>query len=145
MRLTLSLLQRMYPKSSFRRPMEGRNMRRKKQLYLWPMTFGELDEEIEEDGRRIPVRDRVPEVVVPDLKDFLLKPYVTYRAEEIHQPPTQAKDLFDAFYAPAIEAELQNVPLETVPESVVESDEKQPKENFLTKMFKKDSAKDDSK
>ena len=120
MRLTLLMLIRKWPKSSFRRPMEGRGLGREKTekgLYLWPLSFGELDEEVVENGRNVPKRDRIPQIMVPDLKDCTLKPYVTYRAENIYEPPIESKDYFDIFYAPMLEAEAANVPLEDIPDA----------------------------
>jgi len=120
MRLCLQLFMRKWPKSSFRRPMEGRGFGKDKTnqgLYLWPMSFGELDEEVVEHGRKVPKRDRVPQIMVPNLQDCHLKPYVTYRAEGEYEPAIQSKDLFDTFYAPTVEAEATNVPLEDIPET----------------------------
>lgn len=110
---------RKWPKSSFRRPMEGRGLGKEKTekgFYLWPLSFGELDEEVEEHGRNVPKRDRIPQIMVPDLKNCDLKPYVTYRADDIYEPPMESKDYFDIFYAPMIEAETTNVPLEDIPD-----------------------------
>lgn len=44
------------------------------------------------------VKEMEPEIVVPDLRVFELKPYVSYRADEIDTKPFTAKDLFDAVY-----------------------------------------------
>ena len=87
------------------------------------MTFGELDEEVEINGVKLPSKNKIPVIMVPDLKSFSLKPYVTYRAEDIFEPAMQSKDYFETFYAPAIEAEMQNVPLESLPKSNIESKE----------------------
>ena len=43
-----------------------------------------------------------PQIIVPDLTGCELKPYVSYRAGEIEEPPLTAKSLFDAVYAPTI-------------------------------------------
>lgn len=48
------------------------------------------------------VKEMEPELVVPDLDDFELKPYVSYRVEDIDTKPFTAKDLFDAVYAEGI-------------------------------------------
>ena len=120
MRLTVQLFIRKFPKSSFRRPMEGRGLGREKTekgFYLWPLSFNELDEEVMENGRSVPKRDRIPQIMVPDLKNSGLKPYVTYTAEDVFEPPMQSKDFFDMFYAPAIEAEAKSIPLEDIPSS----------------------------
>ena len=136
MRLGLQLLMRKYPKSSFRRPMEGRGAGRektKKGFYLWPLSFGELEEEVVIHGRRVPNREMVPQIMVPDLKDCKLQPYVTFRAEGVNEPPIQSRDLFDMFYKPNLEAEITNVPLEDIPHA----DDKE--SNFFSYFTKKKS------
>ena len=45
------------------------------------------------------VKEMEPLLMVPDLTDFALKPYVSYRAEEIEQPALTAKALFNLVYA----------------------------------------------
>lgn len=45
------------------------------------------------------VKEMEPELVVPDLEGFELKPYVSYRTEDIDVKPFTAKDLFDTVYA----------------------------------------------
>lgn len=43
-------------------------------------AMGELDEEmVNELGQTVPMREKVPIIVVPDLKDFKLKPYVSHK------------------------------------------------------------------
>ncbi|XP_064651529.1 large ribosomal subunit protein mL41-like [Lineus longissimus] len=42
------------------------------------------------------VAEMIPEFVVPDLKDFHLKPYVSYKTQDIYQSEMTAKSLFDA-------------------------------------------------
>ena len=112
--MRLSLLLHGAKKSKLRRPMDGRTIGRKKELRLWSNHFGELDEEVEVHGVKQATRDRVPEIIVPDLKDFKLLPYVTYRADDVHEAKLESKDLFDVFYAPQIQAEAQNIPIETL-------------------------------
>lgn len=121
MRLNTKLLMRMrkqLKETKFRWPiMEGRTLGSKVKPLHWSDTdFGQLEEEVNYFGHMIPARDRVPIIMVPDLTDCELKPYVTYLAENEYEPPLEAKDLFNAFYAPKIEAEAENVPLETIPE-----------------------------
>lgn len=48
------------------------------------------------------VPEMVPEIIVPDLTDFKLKPYVSYRSPDIQQPEFTAEDLFNQVYAPKI-------------------------------------------
>ncbi|KAK6173702.1 hypothetical protein SNE40_017108 [Patella caerulea] len=50
-------------------------------------------------GKFVKVPEMIPEFIVPDLTDFPLKPYVSYKATEITQTEFTAKDLFDACYA----------------------------------------------
>jgi len=51
-------------------------------------------------GRRFYfVPEMVPELVVPDLTGFKLKPYVSYRVEDVNTDEFTAKDLFNATYA----------------------------------------------
>jgi hypothetical protein len=38
------------------------------------------------------------ELMVPDLSDFKLKPYVSYKTPDIDQPPLTAKELFNQTY-----------------------------------------------
>ncbi|GBM44590.1 39S ribosomal protein L41, mitochondrial [Araneus ventricosus] len=70
--------------------------------------FEEHPELEDQRGRRLPgywegskfVREpeMVPELVVPDLKDFPLKPYVSYRTADIEQEKFTAEHLFYAAY-----------------------------------------------
>ncbi|XP_013384470.1 uncharacterized protein LOC106154615 [Lingula anatina] len=67
---------------------------------------------VPEVGYRLPsgsfrkLQDSVPEFIVPDLKGFPLKPYVSYRVKDIHQEPLTAKNLFDACVRPDIERDF---------------------------------------
>eukprot|EP00093_Oithona_nana_P000483 00483.XXX_2116_1171_1 [CDS] Oithona nana genome sequencing. len=44
------------------------------------------------------VPEKVPELVIPDLTDCKLKPYVSYRTKALQLDPYTAEDLFDAVY-----------------------------------------------
>uniref|UniRef100_A0A1B6C7L8 39S ribosomal protein L41, mitochondrial n=1 Tax=Clastoptera arizonana TaxID=38151 RepID=A0A1B6C7L8_9HEMI len=46
----------------------------------------------------IEVPEMIPELIVPDLKDFKLKPYVSYRVGDVIQPEFTAEDLFNCVY-----------------------------------------------
>uniref|UniRef100_G3MLL0 Uncharacterized protein n=1 Tax=Amblyomma maculatum TaxID=34609 RepID=G3MLL0_AMBMU len=46
-----------------------------------------------------PIPEMVPELIVPDLTDCQLRPYVSYCAAEVCQGPFTARDLFDAVYS----------------------------------------------
>lgn len=48
--------------------------------------------------RFVYVKEMEPELVVPDLEGFKLKPYVSHRTEETTVREFTAKDLFDAVY-----------------------------------------------
>ena len=54
------------------------------------------------------VKEMEPELVVPDLKDFELKPYVSYRCPQIQQSEFTARDLFNATLADNIIEKFRN-------------------------------------
>ncbi|RZB40150.1 39S ribosomal protein L41, mitochondrial, partial [Asbolus verrucosus] len=54
------------------------------------------------DGKFVLVPEKVPELIVPDLKDFELKPYVSYRTPDVIQSEFTAEDLFNVVYASKI-------------------------------------------
>ncbi|XP_013200966.2 large ribosomal subunit protein mL41 [Amyelois transitella] len=54
------------------------------------------------DGRFVEVPEMIPELIVPDLKDFDLKPYVSYKSEDVIQSEFTAQQLFDAVYSKKI-------------------------------------------
>ncbi|XP_069729297.1 large ribosomal subunit protein mL41 [Phaenicophaeus curvirostris] len=53
------------------------------------------------------IREMVPCFVVPDLRGFKLKPYVSYRAPEGSEPAPTAKALFDELVAPRIQKDVK--------------------------------------
>ncbi|KAK3605215.1 hypothetical protein CHS0354_038652 [Potamilus streckersoni] len=53
------------------------------------------------------VKEMQPEFVVPDLTDFKLKPYVSYKATPITEPKLTARRLFNSCYAQQVEADLK--------------------------------------
>ncbi|XP_066147689.1 large ribosomal subunit protein mL41 [Euwallacea fornicatus] len=55
-----------------------------------------------EEGKFVVIPEKIPELIVPDLKDCKLKPYVSYRAPEVVQSEFTAEDLFSVVYAPKI-------------------------------------------
>lgn len=70
------------------------------------------------------VQEMEPELVVPDLDGFDLKPYVSYRAADVETPPFTAKELFYAVYAPQIKAQFESGKLESLelkPEDIDEA------------------------
>ncbi|XP_006218273.1 large ribosomal subunit protein mL41 [Vicugna pacos] len=59
------------------------------------------------DRNFVQVKEMVPELVVPELAGFRLKPYVNYRAPEGTDAPLTAKQLFLEAVAPAIEKDFK--------------------------------------
>lgn len=122
MRLTRALLEKVLPTNSrtaprpnFRRPMQG--FIDPKHQANWDTSLNEIDEEEQNElGQVVPVKEKVPVIMVPDLKDCKYQPYVTYKVEKHYEPPVTSKDLFDMFYAPGIEAEVTGVQMESVPD-----------------------------
>ncbi|XP_076752922.1 mitochondrial ribosomal protein L41 [Xylocopa sonorina] len=54
------------------------------------------------DNHWVEIPEMIPELIVPSLKDFHLKPYVSYRVTDVGQREYTAKDLFDLVYADKI-------------------------------------------
>ncbi|XP_068617922.1 large ribosomal subunit protein mL41 [Battus philenor] len=54
------------------------------------------------NGRFVKVPEMIPEIIVPDLKDFHLKPYVSYKSEDVIQSEFTPQHLFDAIYSKKI-------------------------------------------
>ncbi|GIX84206.1 39S ribosomal protein L41, mitochondrial [Caerostris darwini] len=51
-----------------------------------------------ENGKFVKVPEMIPELIVPDLTDFPLKPYVSYRTSDITQEKFTPEHLFYAVY-----------------------------------------------
>lgn len=51
------------------------------------------------DGHYVEVPEKIPQLVVPSLAGFQLKPYVSYKAADVVQSEFTAQDLFDAVYS----------------------------------------------
>lgn len=63
-------------------------------------TYGvRLTTDRDEHGNMVEVQEKIPEFIVPDLKDFKLKPYVSYRTNHFTQTEFTADDLFNAVYS----------------------------------------------
>ncbi|XP_039076677.1 39S ribosomal protein L41, mitochondrial [Hyaena hyaena] len=58
------------------------------------------------DGKFVQVKEMVPELVVPELAGFRLKPYVNYRVPAGTDAPLTAEQLFREAVAPAIEKDF---------------------------------------
>ncbi|KAL8617833.1 hypothetical protein ACOMHN_040181 [Nucella lapillus] len=54
------------------------------------------------------VPEMIPNFVVPDLTDFSLKAYVSYKVKDIHQGKMTARDLFQATYATQITQDIKD-------------------------------------
>ncbi|OTF72852.1 39S ribosomal protein L41, mitochondrial-like protein [Euroglyphus maynei] len=68
------------------------------------------------------VREMEPDIIVPnDLDSCKLKPYVSYRTNEIHQSEFTAEDLFNSTYGAEIISKHQEK--ETIPKSWIDYDE----------------------
>ncbi|XP_011496993.1 PREDICTED: 39S ribosomal protein L41, mitochondrial [Ceratosolen solmsi marchali] len=50
------------------------------------------------DDRFLQIPEMIPEIIVPNLKGFKLKPYISYKCENVSQSKFTAKDLFNAIY-----------------------------------------------
>ncbi|KAI4471676.1 mitochondrial ribosomal protein l41 [Holotrichia oblita] len=69
-------------------------------------TRGVREVGYKEGDKFVTVPEMIPQLIVPDLKDFKLKPYVSYRTPDIVQSEFTAEDLFNVVYAPKIELDL---------------------------------------
>ncbi|KAG7197068.1 hypothetical protein KM043_015656 [Ampulex compressa] len=56
----------------------------------------------------VEIKEMIPEIIVPSLKDFKLKPYVSYKALNVVQSEFTPKDLFNAVYATKIIDDFKN-------------------------------------
>ncbi|KAE8741446.1 hypothetical protein FOCC_FOCC013046 [Frankliniella occidentalis] len=60
----------------------------------------------DKDHNLVAVPEMIPEIIVPDLTDFKLKPYVSYRAPDTEEAAFTAKDLFHVVYGSKIERDF---------------------------------------
>ena len=58
-------------------------------------------------GKFVPVREMIPEFVVPSLQGFNLKPYVSYRAPGGTEPALTTEMLFNQTVAPHIKRDIE--------------------------------------
>jgi len=68
---------------------------------------GVRDTGILANGKFIEIPEKEPELIVPDLKGFKLKPYVTYRSTDVVQSKFTAHDLFAVVYANKIKKDFE--------------------------------------
>ncbi|XP_012267054.2 39S ribosomal protein L41, mitochondrial [Athalia rosae] len=59
------------------------------------------------DNEFITIPEMVPDIIVPSLEGFNLKPYVAYHTVNVEQSEFTPQDLFDAVYAPKIHDDFQ--------------------------------------
>jgi len=86
----------------------GSRAHKKKQFRKWerPAEFedipihkyGTRSTGIRHDGFWEAVPEMIPELIVPDLSDTNLKPYVSYATKDIYQEELNSKDLFNVIY-----------------------------------------------
>lgn len=82
------------------------------------------------NGRFVTVPEMIPELIVPDLKGFDLKPYVSYKAADVIQSEFTPKQLFDAVYSKKIVTDYKEGKLdeEGYPKEPSEEEKLQPDE-----------------
>nr|XP_016940663.1 39S ribosomal protein L41, mitochondrial [Drosophila suzukii] len=54
------------------------------------------------DGQYVEIPEKIPDIIVPDLTNCKLKPYVSYKAPEVVQSEFTSLDLFNAVYSQKI-------------------------------------------
>lgn len=59
------------------------------------------------NGDYVEIPEKIPEIIVPDLTGFQLKPYVSYKAPEVTQSEFTSMDLFNAIYSEKIVKDFQ--------------------------------------
>ena len=68
------------------------------------------------------VPEMIPELIVPALTDFKLKPYVSYKVRDTVEPAMSARDLFDVVYGRKIKDEFDDGRLESETTQVLEKE-----------------------
>lgn len=74
--------------------------------YVLYLERGVRDTGVLVENRWIHIPEMVPELIVPSLEGFTLKPYVSYKAEGISQGEYTARDLFNEVYAKKIQEDF---------------------------------------
>ncbi|XP_044730301.1 39S ribosomal protein L41, mitochondrial [Chrysoperla carnea] len=62
---------------------------------------------IDEHGQFVTIPEMIPQLIVPDLTDFKLKPYVSYKTADVTQSAFTSEDLFNVVYAPKIKEDFE--------------------------------------
>jgi large subunit ribosomal protein L41 len=60
------------------------------------------------NGKFIPIPEKIPELIVPDLTDCKFKPYVSYKVPEVIQSEFTSQDLYNAIYAQKVIDDFKN-------------------------------------
>uniref|UniRef100_A0A1A9Z5F0 39S ribosomal protein L41, mitochondrial n=1 Tax=Glossina pallidipes TaxID=7398 RepID=A0A1A9Z5F0_GLOPL len=60
------------------------------------------------NGKYVEIPEKIPELVVPDLENCKLKPYVSYKAADVVQSEFTSLDLFNAVYAQKVLEDFKN-------------------------------------
>lgn len=71
------------------------------------------------------ISGKIPELIVPDLTNCKLKPYVTYKTPEVVQSEFTSQDLFNAVYAKKIIDDFKNNKLDQKNNSMEPSNNEQ--------------------
>ncbi|VVC88098.1 39S ribosomal protein L41, mitochondrial [Leptidea sinapis] len=82
------------------------------------------------NGKFVPVPEMIPELIVPDLTGCTLKPYVSYKTEDVIQSEFTAQQLFDAVYSKKIVLDFKQGKLDEHGQPIEPSEEEklQPEE-----------------
>ena len=80
----------------------------------------EIGVKLASTGKYVVIPEMIPELVVPDLKDFPLKPYVSFRVPDVTEPALTARDLYDAVYGRKLKDDFETGALEKELEQVQE-------------------------
>lgn len=91
----------------------------------------------DEKGRYVEVPEKIPQLIVPDLTGFELKPYVSYRTPNIVQSEFTTEDLFNAVYANKIIDDWNNKQLNEDGTSKIPSKEELMDANTAFKLARK--------
>lgn len=89
------------------------------------------------DGRFVKVPEMIPEIIVPDLKDCDLKPYVSYKAANVVQSEFTPQQLFDAVYGRKIVKDFKAGKLDEDGQPLEPSDEEKLQPEEAVKRAKK--------
>ncbi|CAK1555884.1 unnamed protein product [Leptosia nina] len=82
------------------------------------------------NGKFVQVPEMIPELIVPDLSNCTLKPYVSYKTEDVVQSEFSSQQLFDAVYSKKIVLDFKQGKLDEsgLPLQPSEEEKLQPKE-----------------